>query len=311
VSSNLPALVRIVGQSPLSDSVSLSADQFKAQGQTGIIHGFLARGKQGIYNLANKDQGTTNSSGATGSVDHTFEQTASSQRKDWPLTDTPGHLAAYHDISYQLLTDPSIAETGSYLYDVRFFYTNVAEASSLTALIDNRLAPSATNPVKQSTWDTATAQDFADARAELQSEFQQLKSTIGYLTGPDGNGGVRGLLNGTNSDILANAFGVADAIGQDQNNAAAQNVSANQSDMLNLAACVTSLVGPIAGPIFPEAGIFFRSDERSAVDRIGRTDAFFRKHSRTAKFVRRHARLDHRQRIRICEAGFERLRRRG
>ena len=68
---------------------------------------------------------------------------------------------------------------------------------------------------------------------------------MGYLTGPGGNGGVRGLLNGTNDDILADAFGVANAIGQDQNHAAAQQVNANGANILNLAAGITSLGGAI------------------------------------------------------------------
>ncbi|HEX4164914.1 MAG TPA: hypothetical protein VHZ55_05515, partial [Bryobacteraceae bacterium] len=93
---------------------ALSANQYSAQGQTGSIHGYLARNQSGLFDVAGKDQVIAGNNSLAPTVDYTFEQTASAQRTDWPLTDTPGHLLAYHDISFQLLTDPEINETGSY-----------------------------------------------------------------------------------------------------------------------------------------------------------------------------------------------------
>jgi hypothetical protein len=273
VTSNMPLLGLLLGQSqsPLGASAALSAAQFRVQGETGVIHGFLARDGSGLYNIANKDQGVSSGSGAAGTVDYTFEQTASAQRQDWPLTDTAGHLAAYHDVSYQLLTDPQINENGSHIYDMRYFYTDASIASGLTALIDSRLAWQTTtgassctatgsagsNSVTQSSWDTASPQEFSDARSAACLELQQVSTSLAYLTGHDGNSGVRGLLNGSQADIFADAFGVANAIGQDQNNAAAQILNSNSSDILNLMAGVASLIGPIAAPVLPEAGILF------------------------------------------------------
>src|SRR6202042_191177 len=133
----------------------------------------------------------------------TFEQTASAQRVDWPLTDTTGHLAAYHDISYQLLTDPSIGETGSYLYDIRYFYPDPSKAANLSRLIDTYLAPDASRPVQPSSWDTATTQEFTDARTQLLTELHALDSSMGYL----GDSGVAGILASQN--IFGNMFAVA------------------------------------------------------------------------------------------------------
>jgi hypothetical protein len=238
---------------PLNGPVALSANQLSAQGQTGSIHGYLARNNQGLYQVASSDQmvpGTDNSPSVPG-IDYTFEQTASSQRQDWPLTDTPGHLAAYHDISQQLLTPRPIGETGSYIYDVRSFYTDLATANELT-----ELPASVLQQTTPSNWDTATPQEFTDARDEIGNELQQLGSAMGYLTGPGGNGGVRGLLNGTNDTIFKDAFNIANAIGHDQNQAAQQLVNGNGANILNLLAGVTSLFGAIAAPFLPEVGVF-------------------------------------------------------
>jgi hypothetical protein len=245
-------------QGPLSRGVALSANQFASQGQNGVVNANLARETSGLFNIANKDQGTfADNTGAAGSIDYTFEQTASSQRTDWPLTDTPGHLAAYHDISQQLLTDPNIAKDGSYLYDVRSFYTNVETAYSITQLIDSRLSDKATNPVVQSSYDQALPQEFNDAKTQLITELQQLKNSIDYLTSSSDNGGVRGILDGPEANIFGDAFGVAGAIGGDQDKAAQQNVNANGSDILNLSAGIFSILGPIAGAAAPEVGVLF------------------------------------------------------
>ena len=57
-------------------------------------------------------------------------------------------------------------------------------------------------------------------------------------------------------NLLTNAFNVAAEISNDQAAAAAQTVSANGSDFLNLAAGIASFAGAAAGPIEPEAAVF-------------------------------------------------------
>ena len=242
----------------LTTPAALSANQNSAQGQTGSIHGYLALTNSGLYDVAGKDQVAAVDTSLSPTVDYTFEQTASAQRVDWPLTDTPGHLAAYHDISYQLLTDPSIEETGSYLYDVRYFYTSQSgKAGNLTSLIDSRLSSKANNPVVQSPWDkTATPQDFADAKSEILGELQALNSSMGYLTGNDGNSGVKGILNDSTTGIFTNIFATASDISADAANADSQTVDASGSNFTNMATGLVSIAGSIAGVEFPEIGAF-------------------------------------------------------
>ena len=231
----------------LGSNAALSADQFGfrpdpkdpngppiGQGQLGAIHGYLAVNKAGLYDVAGQDQMINGTNGLVGSVDYTFEHIASDMRSAWPSTNTAGQWLSYHDISAQLLTDPQIDISGEHMYDVRYLYTNPTTANKLAGLIDSRLAPKATNPVTQSTWNTATAAEFSIAQAAILAELQQVSSATGYLTG------VKGLLTGAETHILADAFGVASDIAIDQTGAEQTIVSANNSDFLNLAAGIAS-----------------------------------------------------------------------
>jgi hypothetical protein len=239
----------------LTTPAALSANQNSAQGQTGSIHGYLALTNSGLYDVAGKDQVAAIDTSLSPTVDYTFEQTASAQRVDWPLTDTPGHLAAYHDISYQLLNDPSIAETGSYLYDMRYFYTNASKATNLIALIDTYLAPNAIG-LKQNSWDTATTQEFTDAKTQLLTELQALNSSMGYLTGPDDTGGVEGILAGSQVNLFGKMFDVATDIATDAANAQSQMVNVSGANMANLMAGVSSIAAVVTGAAVPPLGAF-------------------------------------------------------
>ena len=241
----------------MTSKAAVSANQFADQGQLGAIHGYLARDNSGLYDVAGKDLMIGDVPAPA--VDYTFERIVSATRTGWSLAYDADLWVAYNDISFQLLTDPSINETGSHIYDVRYFYTDVVKANAIASLIDVRLAPSATNPVRQTFSATTTTPDrFALARATLTTELQQVKSATGYLTGADGTGGLRGILEeskGTN--MLADAFSVATDIGDDQAAATTQTVSANGSDFMNLAAGVTTLAAVVVGTGAPEAAVFF------------------------------------------------------
>jgi hypothetical protein len=243
-----------------NSNAALSWSHFSAQSQLGMLHGFITPDRHGIYDVGGKDQMALNSKSNQyiPTVDYAFEHIASQNRTDWPAEDTTDNLAAYHDISNQLLTDPSINEKGPNNYDVRYFYTAVLDGTAydLTDLIDSRLSSTATNPVKQSSWDTATPAEFNAIRNQILSEFQNLRSSMGYLTGTGGGGGVRGLLNGTNGTVLATATGVASDIGQDLSKALAVNVTTEAVDWINLAAGVVSTLGPALGTAVPGANVF-------------------------------------------------------
>ena len=160
----------------MTSKAALSANQFAAQGQIGAIHGFLARDNSGLYDVAGKDQMTSVDAPAP-TVDFTFQRIANATRTGWSLAYDADLWAAYNDISFQLLTDPAVNETGSHNYDVRYFYTDVTKANIIAGRISSRLAPKANNPVVQTFSATTTTPDrFALARATIMAELQQVSS---------------------------------------------------------------------------------------------------------------------------------------
>jgi hypothetical protein len=245
----------------MGSNAALSWSYFSSQKQLGAIHGVLAYDNTGLYDIASKDQMIMKTDLAGNNVllpavDYTFGHLVSQGRWDWPMTSTTGYLAAYHDISYQLLTDGNVHQQGSRLYDVRYYYTDQdGVVPNLNGLIDTRLGPTATNPVTQSKWDTATSAEFNSMRNQIMTEIQYADSAEGYLTGYDGNGGFRGLLNGHGDTALADASAIADAIGKDAAKATSQNVNSNASDQMNLAAGILSMAALVFN-VVPEGAPF-------------------------------------------------------
>ncbi len=89
------------------------------------------------------------------------------------MTETSRELAASHDISYQLLTDPHVIRTGYIDYDLRFFYTDETNVvRNLNSILDTRLGPHATNPVMQSSWDPATGDEFNNMKQQILTAIQ-------------------------------------------------------------------------------------------------------------------------------------------
>jgi hypothetical protein len=232
-------------------TAALSMSQLSSYGQIGDIHGYLAIANNGLYDIAGRDQMgmMKNGNGPVGSVDYTFEHISSQDRADWQMTDTTGHLAAYHDISFQLLKG-GINEEGSNDYDVRYFYTDIDKANKIANIVNSYLGPSGS--VKQSSWDSATTQEFSEVRNQLLTEINQVASAEGYLTGTDGNGGFRGYLNGSTASMLADASDVASDIATDQSKAANAQVNSNPAAWMNFTAGISS----VAGLLFPEEAAF-------------------------------------------------------
>ena len=226
-----------------TSNAALSAAQFSANGHAGALQGYLAADRTGLLDVAQKAQMLKNSNGEfSNAVDYTFENLSSQQRSDWPLTDTPGHLAAYHDISYQLLTDSNVNESGSKLFDLRFFYTGVGgPIDTVTGLVDSRLSSKATNPVTKSSWDTATDTEFNDVRSQLTNELPYLAHARGYLID-----GVRNTLTADQSAILGAASSVASNIAEDETKAANQTVNSNTANWMNFAAGILSVGAALA-----------------------------------------------------------------
>ncbi len=79
----------------------------------------LARGLNGMFAplAASQLDGQQNGTKATGvTPDFAYYQIQGQASTNWPLSDTPGHLAAYHYVSRWIMTN-NTNETGAYVSD--------------------------------------------------------------------------------------------------------------------------------------------------------------------------------------------------
>jgi hypothetical protein len=237
-----------------NSNAAISSNIFSAQGQLGGIHGYLAPDHTGLYDVAGKDQMTMQSNVLSPVTNYTMEHIASQNRQDWQFTDTPGHLASYHDISYQLLN--SLGETGASLYDIRSLYTQGNTGLALKVAGLAAAAEALSTSGKPSSWDTQ-AEDFGAVAHQISIELTQLNNALLYLTGGNGAGGVRGELNGSSASIFSEVSTIASDVSTDWSVSEKSMVNANPANWLNLGSGIVGLVGPILGAAGgPEISIF-------------------------------------------------------
>ena len=68
----------------------------------------MARDNKGLYfpSVVSQEDGKMNGDGRKDlSIDYDFYTISTQAPIDWPLTDTPGHIAAYHWASQQFLVN--------------------------------------------------------------------------------------------------------------------------------------------------------------------------------------------------------------
>jgi hypothetical protein len=266
VSSNSPqtcnySLISVNDQNHewYNTKAAVSSNIFSSQGQLGALHGYLGVDQTGLYDVAAKDQMIMQDNVLTPVTNYTMEHIASQQRADWQFADTSGHLASYHDVSYQLLAPAppqGAGETGANLYDIRSFYTlgNTGVASKIASLAPQALALSQSgNP---SSWDTQ-AEDFRSVAYQIYVELNQLNNSLLYLTGGNGSGGVRAELNGVNASVFNQVATIAGDVSKDWSVAEQENVNANGAQWMNLGSGISGLLGPILSAAGgPEVGVF-------------------------------------------------------
>jgi len=253
-------------KSPFTKGVVNSSSAFSQQGQTGFVRGVMARDNSSLYfpSVVSQEDGKMNGEGATSiSIDYDFYSISSQMPVDWPLTDTPGHLAAYHWASQQFLSnhygksqppDPLSA-------DVRYWYHSPTRASDMGNYNTDFQCP---NTVTNSPCDypnnevSFTEQDLKDVDAELYTELTALHDTDLYL----GSNGIGGLIQTTygNGGVVSDQ--VIDAtyeVLKDQVMPVTANTSVTGAtyDWMNMAAGITSIAAAALGPVdLPVAAAF-------------------------------------------------------
>lgn len=248
----------LLDKTPFSKGVVNSSSGLVQQGQTGIVRGVMARDNNSLYfpAVVSQEDGKMNGDGATAlSIDYDFYSITSRDSSDWPLTDTSGHIAAYHWASQQFLQYEKIVTTGSYLGDLRYFYGSSYSAQIASHTTDFNCSPNPTEPNCVYPGDTLgfTPSDLADVNAELYTEVGALASTYGYLSSEDG---LYGLIQAGGVNNIPDA--VIDATFEVLNGqvGASPDTGANVSmyEALNYLAGITSMFTAGVGPESSIAG---------------------------------------------------------
>ena len=236
---------------PFSTGVVNSSSAFSQQGQTGIVRGVMARDNQSLYfpSVVSQEDGKGNASDASSvSIDYDFYTISTQAPLDWPLTDTPGHIAAYHYASQQFLAY-ALNENGTYSADVRWFYTDTVKGpliANANTDFDCSVNPNMPNCKYPGDGQGFTEQDLADANAQLYTEITAFKDTYSYLGDP----GIGGVIKGNGSAGMSDQ--VIDATYEVLNGQVgavpSTSVSASSFDWMNLAAGLTSIAAAALGP---------------------------------------------------------------
>ncbi len=184
-----PAQLPLKLFTPFSKGVVNSSSAFSQQGQTGIVRGVMAPDNSSLYfpTVVSQEDGKMNGDGASSvSIDYDFYTISSQPRVDWALTDTPGHMAAYHWASQRFLDyhygtsnppDPLSA-------DVRYWYSSPTRNSDMATHNTDFLCPNTvTNSPCNYPGDGLgfTEQDLADVDTELYNEVTWLHDSDLYL----------------------------------------------------------------------------------------------------------------------------------
>jgi hypothetical protein len=245
-------------KSPFSTAVVNSSTVFSlGQGhqnrQTGIVRGVMARDNNSLYfsTVVSQYDPSVDANGnpTTLSIDYDFYSISTQMPIDWPLTDTSGHIAAYHFASEQFLSN-HFSETGSHAADLRYFYTDPGDVTRIgghNTDFQCSQNPTVTNCIYPGDGHGFTQQDLADANAQLYTEVTALGGTDAYL----GANGIGGLVNatadgsGVSDQLIASTYQVLNGqVGA----TASTGVSTSAFDWMNLFAGLTSVVGAVLGP---------------------------------------------------------------
>lgn len=208
-------------------------------GQFGYVHGVMAQDNKGLYFAAlnSQEDGMKNAPGAQAlSLEYDLGGVAAQDRVDWPLTDTQGHLNAYHYVSNRFLMDNGYGKPGDVNgQDLRWYYSGDPALGANANLMN----PATTAYGKLPAGANFTQQDLTDMITELHAELLNLSTSDSFL----GMNGIQGPLTNTSSGGFASQ--IISAVGNTElgQSAESYNTSASASDWMNFAAGFLGVLG--------------------------------------------------------------------
>jgi hypothetical protein len=241
-------------RSPLDGTSVNSTSAYSQQKQTGAVSGVLARNLSSLYQstVTAQTDGLQNGTNAVSATpDPSFYQITSQSPQHWPLTDTSGHIAAYHFVSGFFLQSHYPNMAPPYNQDIRYFYASstfpvwqfngdFAHCSDAT--------PPASCPTYPGSGVSFTQGEMNDAVAQLYTELSAVAEANNFL-GDNGMGGViKGSSGGGNIalDMINASYTVLDGQFGTQDNTP---LSVNASDWMNLVAGVLAIPAAALGPL--------------------------------------------------------------
>ncbi len=237
--------------STFAKGVLEATNLFAQQDQSGILSGIFARDGTGLYfAMLGAQQSPTD--GPADIVDFSFHALSTEPNGDWPMTDTPGHIAAYHSISNDYLSAYPLSMTGIYAWDLRYHYPSLTDAVESNSAYFDGACPDVSS-------ESFTSSEYCDVWNQLKSEIGSLVR-VRKLFG-DGNDGMRSVIGSLTSDAITASYTVLN------NQFAVEpgtRVKISKSNWLKFGSGIAALGGVIPG-IGPVFGLF------SAVLNIGST----------------------------------------
>ena len=206
------------------------SNQFTQQAESGNLWGLFARDVSGLYYAL--ESFTSDSSAGTD-----FHMMLTAPNGDWPMTDTTAHIAAYHYISSQYMTQYDLDKTGAYIYDLRWWYNDATDhIETQAAWFDGDCPSNISNG-------SFTSEDYCDVWTQLKAEVADLGSVRNLF----GDGGLRNTVTSSNMGLALTA---SYTIGKDQLGVVpTNNVDQRISNWLRFGAGATSLIG-VGDPAF-------------------------------------------------------------
>jgi hypothetical protein len=224
--------------SPFAKGVVEATNLFTQQQQSGVLDALFARDQSGLYYAMQATQEAPAAASAGLPADYSYHVVSTAANGDWPMTDTAGHIAAYHYISNQYLAAYPLNLTGAAAYDLRYHYSSLSEAIESNADWFEETCPSMSNA-------DFTATEYCDVWNQLKSEIAALSSTRKLL----GDNGLRGIFT---RSIAPDAIAASYTIHEGQfTNPPNSIVDMNIANWLKMAGAIDSLVGNFAGPLAP------------------------------------------------------------
>lgn len=233
ISSTDPAYAQaLTGQAIESTSVH------SQQKQTGYVRGLFKRGQNSLFGpVTFAHESAQQVASGKGRV-FELEPLLWQQPVAWPLTDTPGHIAAYQALSNMVINRVLTNPSGDHLNDIRYYYYGSQGAKFGQYQLNPGDYPYPSNA------QGFTTSDWNDAVQQIRTELGYLGQVQTFL-GPEWVGGI---MTGSGTPMVLGMFQAAANLSETELRTVNDQVKVNVPSIYNLAIAGLELVGDFFDP---------------------------------------------------------------